>query len=376
MRRRLLAVLVAVPAVGLAVVESPRPACGCGVAVPPGGRVDVATETAIIVWDEPARTQHFIRTASFSTTSAEFGFLVPTPTEPELAEASADGFRALEAATAPRTVVEYRNPELGCGAPRSATFDQVGAALPGEVQVLGRQRVGMFEAAKLKADDPKALHRWLADNGYDARPELERWLEVYTDNKWIVTAFKVAADVKEPPAVPGRPAPLSVAGSVVRMSFQTDRPFFPYREPEDQRAAAPDAPHLSRLLRVYFLAGARFDGRLGDGSAGWPGRAVWANRLDRPTVEAAAKAGKLPDGLAGRDWWLTEFEDHSSPRPGTDELYFARSPDQSAVERPPHIQYKYREWPVWAGLTAAVVVPALVVVVIGLAVRRLMRRPS
>lgn len=375
MRRRLLAVLVAVPAVGLAVVESPRPARGCGVAVPRGGRVDVATETAVIVWDEAARTEHFIRTASFSTTSAEFGFLVPTPTEPELAEASADGFRALEAATAPRTVVEYRNPEFGCGMSQSASFKAVGAS-PGEVQVLGRQRVGMFDAAKLRAGDPQALHRWLADNGYDARPELERWLKVYTENKWVVTAFKVASDVKEPPAVPGRPAPLSVAGSVVRMSFQTDRPFFPYREPEDQRAADPGAPHLPRLLRVYFLADARSDGRLGDGSAGWPGRAVWANRLDRGPLDAVVKAGKLPGDLAGRDWWLTEFEDHSSPRPGTDELYFVRSPDQSPVERPPHVQYKYRQWPVWAGLAAVVAAPVLAVAVTGLVVRRLMRRPA
>jgi hypothetical protein len=372
MRRRLLAVLLAVPAVALALTESPPPAHGCAPAPPRGGHVDIATETAIIVWDEAAKTQHFVRTASFASTSAEFGFLVPTPTVPELSEASADGFGELSKATAPRTVVEYRDPEFGCGMKRNVTVE-VGAT-PGSaadsVQVLARQRVGAFDAAVLKADDPKALREWLLTNDYDARPELEGWLKVYTANRWVVTAFKVAADVKEPPAA-GKPTSLSINGSAVRMSFQTDAPFFPYREPEDQRATA-----RPRWLRVFVLADGRFDGKLGDGSSGWPGRAVWANRIDATTFAAVAKSGKLPDGLTGRDWWLTEFIDESSPRPGTDEVYFVRSPDQSTLERPPYVRYEYRTWPAWVGAAAVVGATVVLVAVIGLVTWRLMRRPA
>ena len=368
MRRRLLAVLLVVPAVALMLTESPPPARGCAPAPPKGGHVDVASETAIIVWDEATKTQHFVRTASFATTSAEFGFLVPTPTVPELSEATADGFGTLSRVTAPRTVVEYRDPEFGCGMKRNVTMVAGAAAPDAAVQVLARQRVGAFDAAVLKADDPKALREWLLTNGYDARPELEGWLNVYTANKWVVTAFKVAADVK--PAAGGA-APLSIDGSVVRMSFQTDTPFFPYREPADQRATA-----RPRSLRVYVLADARFDGRLGDGSAGWPGRAVWADRIDAGTFAVVAKAGKLPDGLAGRDWWLTEFEDESSPRPGTDEVYFVRSPDQSTLERPPHVRYSYRTWPAWVGVAAVLGATVGLVAVLALVTWRLMRRPA
>ncbi|MCI0705568.1 MAG: hypothetical protein L0241_31295, partial [Planctomycetia bacterium] len=50
--------------------------------------------------------------------------------------------------------------------------------------------------------------------------------------------------------------------------------------------------------------------------------------------------------------WLTEFEDHSSPRPGTDEVYFARDADQSELNRPPHIVNNVRtvyRTPWWHG---------------------------
>jgi hypothetical protein len=371
MSHRLLAVLLVAPAVGLVMVESPPPVRGCAPAPPRGGHVDIASETAVIVWDEATKTQHFIRTASFASTSAEFGFLVPTPTVPELSEASADGFGYLDRATAPRTVVEYRDPEFGCGMKRVTMSEGVAApnAAPDSVQVLARQRVGAFDAAVLKADDPKALREWLLKNDYDARPELEGWLKAYTANKWIVTAFKVAADVMGKPAADGKPA-LSITGSAVRMSFRTDTPFFPYREPEDQRATA-----RPRSLRVFLLADARFDGKLGDGSSRWPGRTMWANHLDKGTFEAVARAGKLPDGLAGRDWWLTEFIDESSPRPGTDEVYFSRSPDQSTLERPPNVVTKYRTWPAWVGIVAVVGTTVVLVALLGLVTWRLMRRP-
>jgi hypothetical protein len=162
------------------------------------------------------------------------------------------------------------------------------------------------------------------------------------------------------------------------MSFRTDRPFFPYREPGDQRQARPDAPYLQRMLRAYLLAEARYDGKVGDGPTAWPGRAVWANRVDAGTFAEVAKAGKLSEPVAaelgGREWWLTEFEDRSSPRPGVDELYFQRSPDQSTLERPPIIRVVYREWPARLAAVALTVGPILAVVVIGLFVARRMRR--
>src|SRR5437016_3719837 len=84
-------VLWAVPAALLAAacLSFRAPAVrACAPAPPPGVRVEIADESAIIVWDAAAKTQHFIRRASFATAAHDFGFLVPTPAQPTLAEAS------------------------------------------------------------------------------------------------------------------------------------------------------------------------------------------------------------------------------------------------------------------------------------------------
>ena len=63
---------------------SPLPAC-CP--VPPNGKPVVnADQTVILLWDPATKTQHFIRQASFKSGADDFGFLVPTPTQPELDE--------------------------------------------------------------------------------------------------------------------------------------------------------------------------------------------------------------------------------------------------------------------------------------------------
>src|SRR5438874_5486403 len=68
--------------------------------------VAIAEESAVIVWDAAQKVQHFIRWAAFEAQSANFGFLVPTPTQPELAEVSEGIFSTLEAWTAPKVVTQ------------------------------------------------------------------------------------------------------------------------------------------------------------------------------------------------------------------------------------------------------------------------------
>lgn len=358
-------------------VPTPPVARGCAVAPPPGGRIDVSSETALIVYDPETKTEHFLRTAAFNTAlagSADFGFLVPTPGKPELAEASPDVFAALAAVTKPRTVVERkaRQPDFGCGMllmSKSAEVGEAAPALGSAVRVVDRKRVGAFDAAVLKADDPRALRGWLEENGYEARLQLEQWFEAYTANKWYLTAFKVATETGGPTPPGGAK---TVTNSAVRISFPTDTPFYPYREPVDARTATAGGG-ASRTLRVFVLTDSRVTGRIGKGdpNAPFPGRTVWANSLDAGRLTAVTTAGKLPALPGNRHWHLTEFEDRSSPRPGTDEVYFSPSADQSAVERPPLVGYEYYDAPVWPWVSAAVGAPVLVA---GLIVWRVLRR--
>jgi len=297
----------------------------CAPVPPPGQHVAIAEESAIILWDAASKTQHFIRRASFQTAAQDFGFLVPTPGKPELDEASDEAFKTLERLTAPQvTTMTQRLPRGARAAPMAA------APMPNSVRVLDSKRVAGYDAVVLEADNPEALNQWLKQHGYASRPALTRWLEPYVKAQWKITAFKIAKDAKKEPGV---------ATAAVRMTFQTDRPFFPYREPDDQHEAA-KGPSNSRLLRVYFLSADRTAGTLGKAGE-WPGRVVWANQLAAPQREQVLQLLKLPDQTPPASWWLTEFEDHAAPRPGTDDVVFSPSENQSPLARPPIINYQY-----------------------------------
>src|ERR1022692_3600634 len=109
------------------------------------------------------------------------------------------------------------------GGSKGKTDAMMGAVGSRGVRVLGEQDVGGFKSAILEADNTEDLSNWLKDNGYSSDPELQSWLVPYIANKWKITAFKIAQD-----PTTGKPA----TTRPVRMSFATDKPFFPYREPE------------------------------------------------------------------------------------------------------------------------------------------------
>lgn len=330
----------AVPALLALALAVPSPLDACAPAPPQNVVVEVASESAIIVWDAKAKTQHFIRRATFTASApgsvpvADFGFLVPTPSVPVLEEADDKAFDELAKVTAPRVVTQSRPSDGGgggciggCGMMAEKKSD--GLAQP-TVEVLAAKRVGGYDAVVLKANDADALAGWLNKRGYEVRPALARWLKPYVNEKgWVVTAFKIAND-------PAATATAGIGTTAVRMSFAADAPFFPYREPDDMRDAK-----TPRLLRVFMIADQKMNGSLGAGAA-WEGKTVWAGKPGAEGWKGTVPHLKIPGFAPGEDTWLTEFEDHSSPRKGDTDLMFASAADQTPVRRPDRIVYAAR----------------------------------
>jgi hypothetical protein len=278
----------------------------------PAGRqgevIHIGEESAIIVWDAQARTQHFIRRASFQTEAKDFGFIVPTPGVPKLAEADDVAFRHLERVITPPN--------------REATKSAKGPppkAAAAKVEVIAQEKVAGYDASVLSANDPAALDAWLKKNGYASSPELTEWYKDYIDKKWIFTAFKISKDE------PGR-----AHGRAVRMTFATDTPFFPYREPRAE--VKKDEYRPDRVLKMYFIGDAKVDASISGGAA-WPGRTIWSKPLTEGDSDRLVKLLKLP-GLGAGERRLTVFEDRSEIRPGNGDLFFAKAADQSLVLHP------------------------------------------
>lgn len=325
-RRMGFVVLMLALGVGVCMTRPPVQAC-CP--APPGGKPVVnADQTVVMIWDAATKTQHFIRQATFQSQADDFGFLIPSPNEPELAESGDAAFPLLRRLTEPEIQKKSAPANTGCGC--GTKFVSFQGAAPDSVKVLQEKSVAGFQAAVLEAKSSQALVGWLKEHGYAFSPEIEAWARPYVTDGWKITALKVAksADAK---------AQQAVAASALRMSFRTERPLFPYREPESA-AAAGVLNARPRLLRIYFLAEARYSGAFGTGEA-WSGQPVWSNPITDAERKQVLDALKLPETTGPSAWWLTEFEDQWPYKTAPGDVYFSRSADQKTFKRPPIIQY-------------------------------------
>ena len=294
----------------------------CAPAPPPGAFVQIAEETALIVWNADAKQEHFIRRGAFRTGAKDFGFLVPTPSKPELEAVPDSVLTSFDDMIRPEMVTanHYRPNPLPLVLWPFFVFLARGGMVPAAalapVRVLDAKRVAGYDAVVLEADNAGALAGWLKEHGYDDRPALQSWLRPYVDAHWKISAFKIAAGEQ------------AVTTDAIRMTFTTDKPVYPYREPADQRENLPEEARLqTRLLRVFFLGTERMAGAVGSGP--FAGKTTWSGPVEKmPSLPFSAPAKP----------WLTVFEDDSSPRPGTDDLFFSKSADQADV-RPPPIVY-------------------------------------
>lgn len=270
----------------LLVVCLPCLAWPCAVADPGSLRTRVRAEEALIVFDEAKGIEHFIRSAEFATEAESFGFIVPTPSEPEFGEFDSTVFEKLVSAyEAARP--ETRNLEIS---PMFLLRKLGGGPAGGLVQVLGSSRVAGMDVTVVKASDAGALSAWLEKHGFTMRPALQAWLDSYVKQGWVFSAFKYAG------------APQShMTSKAVRISFATKLPIYPYREPSDSERYGG--------LRVWVVA---------------PQAREWKGQV--PFMQSAKLA--VPpaiDALLAGPKVVTLFDDLTEKRPDLDVEFTASS---------------------------------------------------
>jgi hypothetical protein len=359
---RLFVVLTLIAACFIATISaSPAPGCCPAGKYRPGTKIGVypvvnADQTVIIIWDAAAKTQHFIRRASFKAEGDDFGFIVPSPEQPTLDESGNEAFPYLFSVTEPETIKKTApgGGGLSCGC---ASSKSVQPKSQEHVKVLEEKIVAGFKAAVLESSSAAALVKWLKDNDYAYSPQIEAWAKPYVESKWKFTALKVH---KDKDAKGGKDSD-DVAAPALRLTFKTDRPLFPYREP-DYKNEPKSLTASHRLLRIYFLADARYQGEFDKAGGRWTGKAVWASRLTGEQRKMVLEMLKLPEQTGPAEWFLTEFEDNWPYRVAPSDVYFVGDADQSTLKRPPIIQYVSAPYPTdltGYALAAAIFLPPL-----------------
>ena len=146
-----------------------------------------ADQRAFIYYDEGKET--LILSLNYRGAGNDFAWLIPTPSVPAVSKAPDDFFQQLD-----KMLISLRGyPEMG-----EEHFGDVGAAVPmmggGEVEVISRQKIGIYDVAVIKSTDPYALKNWLDKEGYRLPSSAPDILKPYIEKKWCFVAVKVSKD--------------------------------------------------------------------------------------------------------------------------------------------------------------------------------------
>lgn len=160
--------------------------------------------------------------------------------------------------------------------------------------MVGRERLGPFDVARLAANDPEALRKWLEDNGFDLPDRLATALKPYVDQRWEYVAIRLAPREGH--------NPLGGTLDPLRLRFASDRLVYPMRL--SKLASTP------QQLGLYVLAAHRMEPR---GPIGGDAPEVtYAGRIDPRSTTGDTDA---LDGLTGgKPVFLTAIE-QSFPHP-------------------------------------------------------------
>ncbi|MFE7166009.1 DUF2330 domain-containing protein [Streptomyces sp. NPDC057616] len=196
-RVRLLTVVLALLGVQLGSLVAPAYACGCG-AVIPGARqqVGVDREESVVRWD--GRQEQIVMSLTVGGDADKAAWIMPVPHRATVKLGDPELFTQLRAATAPVHRDRYHFwPQDGDWP--LVTGDDSGAPLPGAgapqgVGVVGRQKLGPFDVARLTATDPAALDGWLHSHGFVLPDRLKDALQPYVDQRWEFVAVRLAPD--------------------------------------------------------------------------------------------------------------------------------------------------------------------------------------
>ena len=313
--------------------DTPECLNACCPAFREGAGFRIADQRILIAWDPQSKIEHFVREAAFKGTSendSDFGFLVPSPTQPQIEESDASVFSLLDQKIQPRIEVKDRwgvdpfplllspfalmqEAQVGVG---RTTDSQV----PPAVAVLQTKKVAGYEVAVLKASDANELIQWLKDNQYQARKDLEEWVLPYVEKGWVITAFKYDSSSKRTQV------------GTVRISFANENPVFPYRVPKDQFIEG----GKGNLLQVFVVGPGRASGSLGQS----PSNEAWMRgnlRFSMPVAPAEIEeliGAAVPSDQIKTDepLWLTAWDDRTWPSSDKD-LWFGFDPNGEVYQQ-------------------------------------------
>ncbi|MBD3236625.1 MAG: DUF2330 domain-containing protein [Candidatus Eisenbacteria bacterium] len=288
---------------------------------PHGSQVWEPGQAALILIDETAGTEDLFLEIEAHGEARDFGWIVPTPALPQVAEADEEILRACDRLTRP--IHRRRSNGFGCAGDDERWASPADGA-DGEITIYDEQTIGILRTLVLGADDAELLADSLRVWGYlhaENESEVSPLLEEYVARDWYFVATRVDSSVIEP-----GDGFWSARVTPLRLTFATDAPVYPLR------ISSISATQETRL-RLYVCARTRMRA---------PGtRAAYANRLDRAELANIREDYPALGALLAEGRYLTKLVATLDPSEMTGDLYLTAAaseeelrPIEYAAQRP------------------------------------------
>jgi hypothetical protein len=194
----------------------------------------ISREETLILFDKDLKEEHFIRKIQIEGQAKEFGFLVPVPSLPKVDEIKVDVFKALkDEYERQRPIVNRYTLFNEEGTYRHSDLDgMIGGmskgrtAAPEAVEVIEEKQLGDFKVRVLKAQDSSGLQKWIDEHAYKTKPEMFAYLDHYVKKQFYFVVFNFRASEGDPS--------LAQTSQTIRLIFNTDRAFYPFKEPVEK----------------------------------------------------------------------------------------------------------------------------------------------
>ncbi|MCZ6679963.1 MAG: DUF2330 domain-containing protein [Candidatus Poribacteria bacterium] len=144
-------------------------------------------QKAFITWNPLEKTESFTVQPKFEGNAADFGMVIPTPTQPKLAEIPREFFKELAVFTIlkPMDLSKYKQfLKQARAVTESAARDEL------RVRVLEAGIVGSLDYKIIVAERASDLYTWLKDNDYSYSGD-EATLDFYIKKGWFFTVMKI-----------------------------------------------------------------------------------------------------------------------------------------------------------------------------------------
>ncbi|MFI5554826.1 DUF2330 domain-containing protein [Streptomyces sp. NPDC051738] len=312
-RGRALTIALTLLALQLGQLVAPAWACGCGAMVPGDARqMRVGREESVVRWD--GEREQVVMRLTVGGDAERVAWIMPVPRRATVRLGDPELFDELHDVTAPMHR-ERRHfwpqdgdwPLLTGDGPAGRPPPPCADAGP-PVGVVGKQRLGPFDVARLTATDPDALDDWLDSNGFALPPRLDDALRPYVRKRWEYVAVKLT------PQTAG--TPLTGTLDPLHLTFRADEPVYPMR-----LSRLADTP---QSLGLYVLAAHRME--LASRIGGERPRVTYAGRVK-------AKTGPLADLSAGTTFLTAIGQEFPRPERISGDHVLRRTPSDDTFQQ-------------------------------------------